>query len=700
MMIALGASLNAMNGQVRNDSISENDSLATKELDEVVISAVKKYTKPTARGLKVSMEGNPLSEIGSAIDAIKQMPMIDGSGEGITVTGKGAPVIYINGRLMRNSQELEMLTSADLQSVEIITNPSAKYGTEVSSVILIRTKRRIEGVYANIGGTVTASEAWSESASGGAGYKMENGLTLFGDFSLSDSRFKQKRWNYDSFPADLALSGAAEGAERMHSETDTRSRNHTFSFMTDGGLNYDFKGHSLGVKYTFNRTPFMNYNSEMETMSNALDENKLNTANSIDSQDSRHYINSYAYFTLPRSIDLRFDFDYVGNMKRYNNNANEHQAETDIDNRGTTDIKLYSGKIELEKKWQKISLLAGGDYTYTSSDQEFRSINSADAAADAHATDDVRQNLYSAFITADWKINERWSLSGGLRYDATRTRYTCNGIFEPGLSKNYGNLLPDISVSFQSPVVISLFYRQTVYRPSYSSLDNNYTFVTPTHWDRGNPQLQPMRADVIGLSLYYKKFIFQGYATHYIRKIGLSCYYEPALNASVATTVNLPAYTQFQFVAVQNLDFGFWHPTLQGVILLQDLKFGEPSRKYNKPFFQMSVNNRFDLPKKFYAYLSAFARGTGDVETQFMYSWWQMSLTLSKNHKNWTFSLVANDIFGTWRQKYLTKTNYVDFIDMRKGASQMVYLSVRYQFNQAKSKYRGKSVRSDEIDRM
>ena len=684
-----------MSAQVASDTAT--DSLSAKELDELVVTAVKRHTKPTPRGLKVDMAGNPLSEIGSAIDAIKQMPMIDGAAEGIAVVGKGTPVIYINGRLMRNSQELEMLTSADLKSVEIITNPSAKYGPEVSSVILIRTKKRVEGVFANLKGTVTAADAWSESASGGAGYKMENGLTFFGDFSLSDSRFKQKRWNYDSFPVESEATGAQE---RMYSETNKRSRNHTFSFMADGGLNYDFKDHSIGVKYTFNRTPFMNYSSEMETESNASHDGKLHTTNGIDSQDSRNYINSYAYFTLPKSAELRFDFDYIGNQKKYNNNANEHQIETDIDNRGTTDIKLYSGKIELEKKWQKLSLLAGGDYTNTSSNQYFRSTNSADPSANTQASDYVRQNLYSAFITADWQINEKWSLSGGLRYDATRTRYTRNGTFEPGLSKNYGNLLPDVSVSFKSPVVLSLYYRQAVYRPSYSSLDNNLTFVTPTHLDCGNPELQPAKADEAGLTLYYKKFIFQGFATHYKRKIITDCYYDPTLNASVSTTVNIPSYNIFQFVAVQNLDFGFWHPTLQGVILFQTLKFGEPSRKYGKPFFQMSVNNRFDLPKKFYAYLSAFVRGTGNIETQYMYSWWQMSLTLSKNYKNWTFSLVANDLFGTWRQKYLTKTNSVDFVDQRKGASQLVNLSVQYQFSQSKSRYLGKSVRSDEINRL
>ncbi|MDE5649439.1 MAG: hypothetical protein K2I35_00265, partial [Duncaniella sp.] len=80
--------------------------LVSKELNEVVVTAQRKYTRPTSRGLKVSMSGNPLSKIGSATDAIMQMPMIDGSAGSISVLGKGTPVIYINGRKMMDATEL------------------------------------------------------------------------------------------------------------------------------------------------------------------------------------------------------------------------------------------------------------------------------------------------------------------------------------------------------------------------------------------------------------------------------------------------------------------------------------------------------------------------------------------------------------------------------------------------------------------
>lgn len=66
----------------------------------------------------------------------------------------------------------------------------------------------------------------------------------------------------------------------------------------------------------------------------------------------------------------------------------------------------------------------------------------------------------------------------------------------------------------------------------------------------------------------------------------------------------------------------------------------------------------------------------------------------------WNFSFTANDIFGTWRYKIITATNNVESYDLRKGVSQYVSLSVNYQFNSAKSKYKGTPVRSDELNRL
>ena len=56
--------------------------------------------------------------------------------------GKGTPLIYINGRQVRDDSELDQLNSEDIKSVEVVTNPGARYDATVTAVIRIQTIRR------------------------------------------------------------------------------------------------------------------------------------------------------------------------------------------------------------------------------------------------------------------------------------------------------------------------------------------------------------------------------------------------------------------------------------------------------------------------------------------------------------------------------------------------------------------------------
>lgn len=668
---------------------AQTDSIAITQLDEIEISAVRQFTTSTARGIKISMSGNPLGDIGSAIDAIKQMPMIDASDNGISVIGKGTPVIYINGHQVRDKNELELLTSKDLDSVEIITNPSSKYGPEVTSVILIKTKKRTEGLNATIAANMTVSDKMSESTNGGLGYRMENGLYAFGDITIDESRFKQER-HYSETIQDIG-----------YSDTYMNVNNRTRSLTADLGIVYDFRKHSVGMKYTFSHTPSMLFDSNSLTLTNMLPTEEITSTNRTLSKIHKHYLNSFLQLDLPKSVNLRIDMDYIHSGSNSADFAEELQTTTQIKNTGDVRSDMFATKVELEKTIGKVTATAGGDYTYTEHRQNFSSHAVGEVAPILRpATDDVTQNLYSTFLTFDWKLSEKIQIYGGIRYDGTRTNYVRNGIYEKSLSKSYVDLLPEIGVQFRSPMTLSLSYRQTVYRPSYSSLSNNYSYVTPTHWDTGNPTLVKMKAKTLRLEISYRKSMLQAEAIHYDRKIGISCKFYPEINATVTETINLPSYNMLQIVGMQRFDVKKWHPTLQGVLVLQDLKFGEPQQSYKTPLYQLYLNNRFDLPRSFYAYLSFFVRGNGNIETQYCGATWQSALTISKNLGKWNFNLSANDIFGTWRYKITTRTNNVTYLDVRKGASQSISLSVRYQFRSAKKTYSGKSVRTDEINRL
>ena len=689
LSILLASATSGTLAEVNPDSLAQSH----HTLDEVVVSAQRKYVRSTPRGLKISMIGNPLSEIGSAVEAIKQMPLIDGSEGSISVIGKGNPAIYINGREMQNQTELQLLTSHDIESVEIITNPSAKYGANITAVILIRTKNRQSGVFGSAQASVSASEAWSESAALSGGTHTEKGWTVFGDVSFSDDRFKQSRRYQDRFDMNNT---------NVYSDTKTSAKNNTKKFTLGAGTDYQSGKNAAGIKYTFSRQPSGIFDSDAHTIfDNGEQTNTISSLTKLSSQNYRHYVNIYGDFSLPSGIKLRIDGDYIIGRGSSDSSTNEEESQREIMNKNQSFYRLLAGKIELTKSFDAVEISVGTDMIRTINNQNFKSNSPEEDNPFSPGSDDVTQTLWSVFSSVDWHISDRWILYGGGRYEVTHTKYDHNDVRDPELSRNYINCLPNIGLNYSGGSVrLSAYYKQNIYRPNYLSLERNYVYVTPTLWSVGNPELQPVRVDELGLNFYYRNFILQANLSRNHDKIGWIYTHDSSLGCNIQGYVNLPNYNSLQIVAVQNLNVKSWHPTFQAILYMQNLSYGNPERNYRKPLYRLSWRNRFDLPWNIYSYLSFTLFGTGNVEVQYCRPTWQGSCILSKNIGNLTLTLQANDIFGTWRQKLETHTNDVYHKQYIKGASQYLELSLRYQFKAAKKKYRGKSVRDDEIGRL
>lgn len=667
----------------------------SNELAEVEIRSSKRYVKVTPRGLIISMQGNPIAKLGAASEALKQLPMIDGSTGNINVLGHGSPLIYINNRLVRSSSELSMLPAESISNVEIITNPSSKYGTDISSVVIIRTKKVNEGFHSVVNGNVSVGEAVSASGNINANYHTENGITIFGDFSYNTSGFKQRRYYGEHFYRP------ENPAQILFTETNGNAKGRTRSLTTDAGINYDFGKNSIGGKYSFLRTPASRFTDNALTSTDAIKElMSISSQSGVYSQSSMHHVNIFGDFYIPANIGLRVDADYLYSAKNSTSTVYETERATNIENGNDTHSSLWTTKVVLSRNVKNTDLEIGADLSKTSNDQIFTSESSDNSDFLVPGRDKVVQDLYAGFASFDWTPNSIWNVYGGVRWESTQTDYRQNGLKRVDLSRNYGNLLPNLGVSFNSKARMTLYYRASVYRPSYQSLDNNYIYVTPTLWETGNPELKSARVHKIGLNLNFRKFMLQ--CSFYVNKdnVGVVYYWDVEKRINVTRPVNLPDYNSFQMVAVQQLDFGFWHPTLQGVFYLQNLEYGTPVRKYDRPMYTLSLNNRFDILGGVYAYLNIFGLGTGNQGVIYSHGTWQASVTLNKTWKNWTFTLSSNDILGTWRQPFDTNTNSIDYSSMRKGGSQYVSLSVRYTLNSAKGRYKGKTSRQDEIDRL
>ena len=92
-------------------------------LGEVVVKGQRPAFKLTTDGLKTEVENTLLSKVGSAKAVLENLPGVQRKKDGLEVFGKGTPLTYINGRKLQSQTELDQLSSEDIKSVELITNP-------------------------------------------------------------------------------------------------------------------------------------------------------------------------------------------------------------------------------------------------------------------------------------------------------------------------------------------------------------------------------------------------------------------------------------------------------------------------------------------------------------------------------------------------------------------------------------------------
>jgi hypothetical protein len=302
----------------------------------------------------------------------------------------------------------------------------------------------------------------------------------------------------------------------------------------------------------------------------------------------------------------------------------------------------------------------------------------------------------------------KYTFSTGIAYDDrdysefenTDFNYEQNGITIPTQSKTYNDWIPSLGLNYSNNgLTMGISYNTNISRPSYSMLNNNYFYVSHTSWETGNPLLLSSKDHNIDLHFSYNHTYITASYTRRKRNISTTYTYLQSQNVNVRQEINLPDYDRFQIVASQSFDIGKWHPTLQGLLQFQNLKYGSPEKHYDSPLGRLMMNNRFDLPWHVYAYLSGMYLTKGHDATVYSNGGAMIYMMLNKNVGKWSFNLLANDFVSSWRQKNLVETNGVYYLDNRKGASCFVRLSITYSFNH-KSTFKGKGASKEELNRL
>ena len=111
-------------------------------LDAVVVKSKLPKTIVRDGGVITTVSGSILEKVGNIYNLLDKIPQLIIQENKIEVFGRGEPIVYMNGRLVRDMAELERLQSEDVRSIEVINNPGARYEASAKAVVRISLKNK------------------------------------------------------------------------------------------------------------------------------------------------------------------------------------------------------------------------------------------------------------------------------------------------------------------------------------------------------------------------------------------------------------------------------------------------------------------------------------------------------------------------------------------------------------------------------
>ena len=164
----------------------------TEVLGKAVVKAVLPKTEIKGDAYVTKIENSVLAEAGSANDVLEKIPGVTKKEDAFEVFGKGTPLIYVNGRQVRDITELEQLNSTEIKAVEVVQNPGSRYDATVRSVIRIQTiKKQGDGFSFDLRSTLYQGDNTDLIETVNMNYRYK-GLDIFGSVNFTRNKWYQK----------------------------------------------------------------------------------------------------------------------------------------------------------------------------------------------------------------------------------------------------------------------------------------------------------------------------------------------------------------------------------------------------------------------------------------------------------------------------------------------------------------------------
>ena len=671
-------------------------------LGAVVVKAYLPKTQAKGDAMVTTVSGTVLEKAGTAENLLDKIPNVTAQDGAVTVFGRGTPEIYINGRKIRNQQELDQLSSDNIKSVEVVSNPGARYDASVKAVIRIFTKKvEGEGFGFNNRALIRHRDeyGWSAYDQLNLNYR-KNGFDLSAMLLAGDYR----NGNDQTFVIDTHLD------KQWRQNLDlTDQKSESKNIETTLTLNYQFdENHSIGARYNYERVPEYLWiaNQFAQTYCEELLYEDLHSVITINEPETHHRSNFY-YNGRVKKWSIDFNADGLWSETKNTQVAQEdvmegvNEEDRSVTTMDTKRNELYAAKLVLSHPLAKGNLSFGAEYSHNKRNTTY--LNPEGIIADDNAM--IKEGATSAFVEYAKAFN-KLQMQAGLRYEHVGFDYYDAGKFVDEQSKDYSNLFPSITFSFPiKDVQVQLGYASDINRPSYHQLRSSTVYVNRYMYDKGNPFLMPSITHNVTLAGSYKWMnMYVGYS-HVKDDITNQtiAYSDDDPTIGLLTLQNTQAYDNLVAVFNINPTIGFWTPQLSLAIQKQWYEGETPwgKAKFNKPIGSVTFRNNFKLPKGFLLDVNGSYTTKGYQKNIYLADdMIDMNASLSKSFlkDKLTLQLQAYNILNP--KQVTTVYSGIRVLQNTQVMHRQVSLTVRYKFNTTRSKYKGTGAGESQKNRM
>ena len=670
----------------------------TEVLGKAVVKAVIPKTEIHGSALVTKIENSVLAESGSATDVLERLPGVTLKDEAFEVFGKGTPLIFVNGRQVRDNAELEQLNSSEIKSVEVVMNPGSRYDASVRSVIRIHTLRKQgEGFGFDLRSTTYQCENTDLIETVNMNYRYK-GFDVFGSLNYTRSDWFQK----------AIIKETLQGRQLLKVDQDALFTGLSNNLTTTLGLNWQInENHSIGLRY---RPDYLissksgNHVLADVTLDGIIDDVNETNAEGYADPKVDHQMNFYYNGTVGK-LNIDFNADVLGGKytehKRFDE-LSEIQEDRTLNTSNHITNRLYASKLIFSYPIGKGSLSAGTEYTYTYRTDDY--LNPEGYVESSNTT--IQEDNVNVFMDFVYPFSFG-SVSAGLRYEHMAFNYYQDDAYQTDRSRKYDNVYPNISFNaYSGDFQFMLSYAVKTQRPTYHQLRNSVVYMNKYSVDIGNPYLLPETIHDVSFMAAWKYIQLGGSFQHTRNAIlqqGFAAEGNDKLIVSKTFNLEQDIPTLVAFVSV-NPTISFWSPRFGASVEKQwlTMRYDSFEVNCNKPTVQFEFGNTFSLGKGFrlnadYTYISCgFWRDFKIVAPSH-----KVDVSVSKSFLKdaLTVELRGHDLLQA-KDDYFTQTNVFSILQYNIRDTRKASLTIRYRFNSARSKYKGTGAGEQQKSRM